>query len=237
MFEVKELNFNESLQLFHWFAFGCNSMPESFMECAASLVKQCGGLLLALQVLGSSLSGKSMNVWRSALEKLEGIPNSKIHKILRISYDSLEDDHDRNLFLDIACLFIGKDRVYTTTILDGCDFYTTIGIDNLIGRSLLTINEKNKLMMHQMIRDMGREIIRQESPDVGERSRLWHKDAFNVIREKTGSRKIKCLALDLQGLLENKSKQTATTLHFQSIPKLVWKLKHLKRCKDCNYFN
>ncbi|KAK8564340.1 hypothetical protein V6N12_036466 [Hibiscus sabdariffa] len=42
---------------------------------------------------------------------------------------------------------------------------------------------------------------------------LWHKDAFNVIREKTGSRIIKCLALDLQGLLENKSKQTTTTLH------------------------
>ncbi|KAK8714402.1 hypothetical protein V6N13_149594 [Hibiscus sabdariffa] len=213
LFEVKELNFNESLQLFHWYAFGCNSMSESFMECAASLVKQCGGLPLALQVLGSSLSGKSMNVWRSALEKLEAIPNGKVHKILRISYDSLEDDHDRNLFLDIACLFIGKDRDYTTTILDGCDFYTTIGIENLIRRSLLTINEKNKLMMHQMIRDMGREIIRQESSDVGERSRLWHKDAFVVIREKTGSRKIKCLALDLQGLLENKSKRTATTLN------------------------
>ncbi|KAK8665255.1 hypothetical protein V6N13_005427 [Hibiscus sabdariffa] len=213
MFEVKELSFNESLQLFHWYAFGCNSMPESFMECAASLVKQCGGLPLALQVLASSLSGKSMNVWTSALEKLEAIPNGKVHNILRTSYDSLEDDHDRNLFLDIACLFIGKDRDYTTTILDGCDFYTTIGIENLTGRSLLTINEKNKLMMHQMIRDMGREIIRQESPDVGERSRLWHKDAFNVIREKTGSRIIKCLALDLQGLLENKSKQTTTTLH------------------------
>ncbi|GMJ03564.1 hypothetical protein like AT5G36930 [Hibiscus trionum] len=202
MFEVKELNFNESLRLFHWYAFGCNSMPECFMECAGSLVKQCGGLPLAIRVLGSTLSSKSMNVWRSALEKLEAIPNSKIHRILRISYDSLEDDHDRNLFLDIACLFIGKDRDYTTTILDGCDFYTTIGIENLIGRPLLTINEKNKLMMHQMIRDMGREIIRQESPDAGERSRLWHKDAFDVIREKTGSKTIHCLALDLQGLLK-----------------------------------
>ncbi|KAK8564336.1 hypothetical protein V6N12_036462 [Hibiscus sabdariffa] len=227
MFEVKELSFNESLQLFHWYAFGCNSMPESFMECAGSLVKQCGGLPLALQVLASSLSGKSMNVWRSALEKLQAFPNSKILKILRISYDSLEDDHDRNLFLDIACLFIGKDRDYTTTILDGCDFYTTIGIENLIGRSLLTINEKNKLMMHQMIRDMGREIIRQESPDVGERSRLWHKDAFDVIREKTGSRKIKCLVLDLQGLLENKSKQTTTTLHLP---------KHSQVCMETQAF-
>ncbi|KAL4355227.1 hypothetical protein GQ457_06G002400 [Hibiscus cannabinus] len=207
-----KLNFNESLQLFHWFAFGCNSMSESFMECAASLVKQCGGLPLALQVLGSSLSGKSMNVWRSALEKLEAIPNGKVHKILRISYDSLEDDHDRNLFLDIAVCSLGKTD-YTTTILDGCDFYTTIGIENLIRRSLLTINEKNKLMMHQMIRDMGREIIRQESSDVGERSRLWAQGRIRCNKRKTGSRTIKCLALDLQGLLENKSKKTATTLH------------------------
>ncbi|KAE8705466.1 TMV resistance protein N [Hibiscus syriacus] len=220
LFEVKELNFNESLQLFHWYAFGCNSMPESFVECAASLVKQCGGLPLILQVLGSSLSSKSMSVWKSALEKLEAIPSSKVHKILRISYDSLEDDHDKNLFLDIACLFIGKDRDYTTIILDGCDFYTRIGIENLLGRSLLTINEKNQLTMHQMIRDMGREIIRQESPDIGERSRLWHKDAFNVIREKTGSKTIKCLALDLQGLLENKSRKTeTTTLHFPKRPR------------------
>ncbi|KAK8593788.1 hypothetical protein V6N12_045862 [Hibiscus sabdariffa] len=172
LFEVKESNFKESLQLFSWNAIGRNSMPESFMEYGRSFVKYCGGLPLALQVLGSSLSGKSMVVWRNALEKLEAIPASKIQKILIISYDSLEDDHDKNLFLNIVCLFIGKDRYYTTTILDGCDFYTTAGIENLVGRALLTINEKNKLMMHRMIRDMGREIIRQESSDVGKRSRL-----------------------------------------------------------------
>ena len=90
---------------------------------------------------------------------MEAIPHSKIQKILRISYDSLEDDHDKNLFLDIACLFIGKDRDYTTTILDGFDFYTTIGIENLIGRCLLLVDEENMLKMHPMIRDMGKEII------------------------------------------------------------------------------
>ncbi|KAK5847238.1 hypothetical protein PVK06_003542 [Gossypium arboreum] len=184
------------------------------MAYARSLVKLCGGLPLALQVLGSSLSSKSVSSWKSALEKLEEIPDNKIQKILRISYDSLEDDHDKNLFLDIVCLFIGKDRDYTTTILDGCDFYTTIGIENLVGRSLLTINENKKLMMHQMIRDMGREIIRQESSDIGKRSRLWHKDAFDVIREKIGSKTIKCLTLDLKGLQKTKAKRTTTTLHF-----------------------
>ncbi|KAH1115679.1 hypothetical protein J1N35_009057 [Gossypium stocksii] len=181
LFEVKELASSESLQLFNWYAFGHNSVPESSMAYARSLVKHCGGLPLALQVLGSSLSSKSVSSWKSALEKLEEIPDSKIQKILRISYDALEDDHDKNLFLDIVCLFIGKDRDYTTTILDGCDFYTTIGIENLVGKSLLTINENNKLMMHQMIRDMGREVIRQESSDIGKRSRLWHKDAFDFL--------------------------------------------------------
>ncbi|XP_022743847.1 putative disease resistance protein At4g11170 [Durio zibethinus] len=88
-----------------------------------------------LQVLGSSLSGKSISVWKNALEKLEAIPDSKIQKILRVSYDSLQDDHDKNLFLDIACLFIGKDRDYTTAIQDGCGFYTIDGIENLIGRA------------------------------------------------------------------------------------------------------
>ncbi|TYG77548.1 hypothetical protein ES288_D03G203600v1 [Gossypium darwinii] len=214
LFEVKELASSESLQLFNWYAFGHNSVPESLMAYARSLVKHCGGLPLALQVLGSSLSSKSVSSWKSALEKLEEIPDSKIQEILRISYDSLEDDHDKNLFLDIVCLFIGKDRDYTTTILDGCDFYTTIGIENLVGRSLLIINEKNKLMMHQMIRDMGREIIRQESSNIGKRSRLWHKNAFDVIREKIGSRTVKCLTIDLKGLLEDKAKRTNTTLHF-----------------------
>ncbi|XP_022743844.1 disease resistance protein RML1B-like [Durio zibethinus] len=214
VFEVKELAFNESLQLFNWYAFGHNSITESFMEYASNIVNYCGGLPLALQVLGSSLSSKSMSVWKSALEKLEAIPDSKIQKILRVSYDSLQDDHDKNLFLDIACLFIGKDRDYTATILDGCGFYTTVGIENLIGRSLLIINEKNKLMMHQMVRDMGKEIIRQESLDPGKRSRLWGKDAFDVIREKIGSKTIKSLTVDLQGLLENKSKRTTPGLHF-----------------------
>ncbi|XVE81456.1 hypothetical protein DITRI_Ditri15bG0065400 [Diplodiscus trichospermus] len=172
VFGVRELAFNESLQLFNWYAFNHNSMTESFMEYGRSIVKYCGGLPLALQVLDSSLSGKSASTWKSALKKLEAIPNSKIQKILRVSYDSLEDDHDKNLFLDITCFFIGKDKDYAITILDGCDFYTTIGIENLIGRSLLIVNEENKLMMHQLVRDMGLEIIRQESPNLGKRSRV-----------------------------------------------------------------
>ena len=118
---------------------------------------------------------------------MKAIPNSQILRKLRISYDSLQDDHDKDLFLHIACFFVGWDRGWTIKILDGCDFYTIVGIQNLVDRYLLSVDGLNKLAMHQLLRDMGREIVRQESLKVpGKRSRLWyHEDSFNVLKEKT----------------------------------------------------
>ena len=150
----------------------------------------CSGLPLALEVLGSSLSGESVDVWESALAKLQTFSNAKIHNVLQVSYDCL-DDHDKELFLDIVCFFLGKEKDYMVKILDGCGFHVTIGIRNLVRKCLVSISEidNNTLMMHQLLRDMGREIIRQESPkEPGRRSRVWpHKDAFNVVKEKTVS--------------------------------------------------
>ena len=38
----------------------------------------------------------------------------------------------------------------------------------------MTINDINELRMHNMIRDMGREIVCEKSPsDPGKRNRLW----------------------------------------------------------------
>lgn len=51
------------------------------------------------------LRGKKIDVWKSALDKLEAIPASQIIKKLKLGYDSLKDDHDKNLFLDMACFF------------------------------------------------------------------------------------------------------------------------------------
>ena len=58
-------------------------------------------------------------------------------------------------------------------ILDECGFFSIRGIQTLIGKSLITIS-LNRLMMHDFIRDMGMEIVHQESPtDHGNHSRLW----------------------------------------------------------------
>jgi hypothetical protein len=85
----------------------------------------------------------------------------------------------------IACFFVGTNKEYVNKFIDGCGFSPDIGISILIERSLLGVNEKNELMMHDLIRDMGREIICEMAPkDLGKRSRLWcHDDALNVLNK------------------------------------------------------
>ncbi|XP_050126428.1 disease resistance protein RUN1-like isoform X3 [Malus sylvestris] len=195
-FKVEGLHEYESLKLFSWHAFGQPRPQEGYMELSRPIVEHCGGVPLALKVLGSSLFGKTADIWENALHNLDEFTEGKIRKILCISFDSLQD-HDKRLFLHIACFFVGKNKDFTTTILDECDFATKVGLQCLVDRCLVKINVYNKLTMHQLLQDMGRAIIREESPeDPGKRTRLWHKDAINVLRKLTGTRSIKGLMLN-----------------------------------------
>ncbi|KAM5562884.1 hypothetical protein ABKV19_017856 [Rosa sericea] len=196
--QVKTLGYNESLKLFSWHAFGQSHPIETYMDLSPRVVDHCGGLPLALKVLGSSLSGKSLAFWESLLNKLEVIPNGDILKTLKISYESLQDDHDRNLFLHIACFFIGMEKDVIVTILDDSNFFTEVGIQNLIDRCLVTI-EYNKVQMHNLIRDMGREIVRRESKEPRKRSRLWHhEDSIKVLTENNGTEAIEGIVVNMQ---------------------------------------
>ncbi|XP_028112843.1 TMV resistance protein N-like [Camellia sinensis] len=142
---AEELNHTESLQLFSWHAFRKTNPLENYTDIANDIVRYAGGLPLALEVLGSYLSGRNMIEWISALDKLQQIPHNEIQKKLRISFDSLDDDKMKGIFLDIACFFIGTNKDYVITILNGCGFCAEIEISVLISRCLLRINEENEL--------------------------------------------------------------------------------------------
>ncbi|XP_060167512.1 disease resistance protein RUN1-like [Lycium barbarum] len=164
LFKIKELGDDESLKLFSWYAFGQDHPLEEFKVRSTEAIRHCGGLPLALYHLGSFLSGRGMEIWRSKLQKLEAIPHSEVQKNLEISYKSL-DDHDQRLFLLIALSFVGKDKDDVIKTLEKCDLHPTVGIQNLIDRSFISIDGENKVMMPPVIQEMGKEIIRRESPD------------------------------------------------------------------------
>ncbi|KAK7349959.1 hypothetical protein VNO77_07893 [Canavalia gladiata] len=199
-YTMKEMDESESIELFSWHAVKQACPEKDFEELSRSVVAYSGGLPLALEVLGSYLFDMDVTKWKSVLEKLKRIPNDQVQKKLKISYDGLNDDTEREIFLDIACFFIGMDRNDVIHILNGCGLFAENGIHVLVERSLVTVDDKNKLGMHDLLRDMGREIIRAESPKEPERrSRLWfHEDVLDVLSEQTGTRTVEGLALKVQ---------------------------------------
>lgn len=99
-------------------------------------------------------------------------PTKFFLKYSKISYDGLQET-EQKIFLDIACFFKEKDKDQVRELLASCDFYPDIGISILIDKFIITLSN-NKLCKHDLIQDMGREIVRQQCPGYpGQRSRLW----------------------------------------------------------------
>ncbi|KAH9648921.1 ADP-ribosyl cyclase/cyclic ADP-ribose hydrolase [Citrus sinensis] len=202
VFEVKELSYNDSLTLFSRNAFGLNHPAAGYLALSDMVIKYANGVPLALKVLGRYLFGRSEEEWESAVNKLKKIPHMDIQKVLKVSYDGL-DDEEQNIFLDIACFFKGNDRDLVMNFLDACGFSAKIGIRDLVDKSLVTIS-KNKITMHDLLQEMGREIVTQESiKDPGKRSRLWHhEDIYQVLNKNTGSEAIEGISLDMSRVKE-----------------------------------
>ncbi|CAL9029496.1 unnamed protein product [Prunus brigantina] len=197
-YKVKELDFYESSELFSWNSFKRDKPPNDYLKLVGRAVCYTKGLPLALTVLGSHLCGRSIEEWKDALDSYEIIPNKEIQEILKISFNGLEH-FQKEVFLDIACFFKGEDKDQIVDILRSCDLFPIISIRVLIDKSLLVINEHNTLTMHDLLEDMGKEIVRQESPaEPGERSRLWfHEDVYHVLTEQTGSTKVRGILINM----------------------------------------
>ncbi|KAG5564740.1 hypothetical protein RHGRI_000815 [Rhododendron griersonianum] len=198
---LDKLDKDESLELFSWHAFKEDHPPEDHLDLSRQIVHYARGLPLALEVLGSYFLGESIPHWESAIAKLRKIPDDdvqgKLNKSLKMSFDSLSEQL-KKLFLDMACFFVGMGQDFTVKILEGCNISAKDGIRKLADRCLIKY-ENYEIVMHDMIRDMGREIIRQESlEDPGKRSRLWYPD--DVLE---GTEAVKGLILNATDVQEN----------------------------------
>ncbi|KAF8407993.1 hypothetical protein HHK36_007133 [Tetracentron sinense] len=188
IYELKELSSSESLQLFSYHAFGREKPTKALMHLSEQIISLIRGLPLALEVFGAFLFDKRKIEWKDALEKLKQICPGNLQEVLKISFDGL-DEQEKCIFLDIACFFVKMDmkRDYAIDILRGCDFNAEIAFTVLTAKSLIRIIDNDTLWMHDQLRDMGRQIVREESiGDLGKRSRLWvHDEIMKVLKDET----------------------------------------------------
>ncbi|XP_021975223.1 disease resistance protein At4g27190-like [Helianthus annuus] len=78
---------------------------DTLKEVALKIVKECGGLPLFIQAVGKALKDKELKIWEAALRRLQapmdGDVSYKKEGILqlKLSYDHLEDEVAKSLFL------------------------------------------------------------------------------------------------------------------------------------------
>ncbi|KAL3750172.1 hypothetical protein ACJRO7_011193 [Eucalyptus globulus] len=195
-YELNELDEVHSLLLFNKHAFHMDHSSRDFEYISRKIISTMGGLPLALEVIGSHLYEKTdQEVWQDVLEKLRKEPYGDVQDKLKISYDALEDGH-KEIFLDIACFFIGKESKFAIYMWKDCGFYPSQGIEELKLRSLIKIGDRGELRMHDQLRDLGRTIVCKEGP-LERRSRLWvNNEASSILMGKKGTERIQAICLE-----------------------------------------
>jgi energy-coupling factor transporter ATP-binding protein EcfA2 len=105
----------QARELFMFHAFKhANCATNYFKNIFMEIIKACGGLPLSLEILGCYLQNiYDLEIWKDALRELKGgrhitggSDNEMLWKKLQISFNHLFKT-DRDMFLDIACFFIG----------------------------------------------------------------------------------------------------------------------------------
>ena len=175
VYEVPVLNEYESRCLFNRHAFLSETPSEGFADLAAKVADACGGHALSLETVGASLFDKKgredMEIWSEAVKDLK--ENEGVFGKLRSTYERLPTDGDRAMFLDIACMLIGMKKEVALTIWKSCSGCSGaqcstsrtpgLALRRLMDRSLVRVDEKGMLRMHDVLRDMGRDMVKRDA--------------------------------------------------------------------------
>ncbi|KEH17646.1 NB-ARC domain protein [Medicago truncatula] len=259
-YAVKGLNVTEALELLRWMAFKNDKVPSSYEKILNRVVAYASGLPVVIEIVGSNLFGKNIEECKNTLDWYEKIPNKEIQRILKVSYDSLEEE-EQSVFLDIACCFKGCKWEKVKEILHAhYGHCINHHVEVLVEKCLIDHFEYDShVSLHNLIENMGKELVRLESPfEPGKRSRLWfEKDIFEVLEENTGTSKIEMIYMNLhsmESVIDKNGKAfkkmthlktfiTENGYHIQSLkylPRSLRKLENMKvlifdNCQDLIY--
>ncbi|XP_058004373.1 disease resistance protein RUN1-like [Hevea brasiliensis] len=121
---------------------------------------------------------------------------------------------------------IGEDEERVKNILDCCGFFPEIGISCLLDKCLVTTTWNEKLQMHDLLQQMGKDIVCEEKKP-RKRSRLWNaKDICDILTKEKVAESVEAISLDL-------SKIRKTELYPSAFEKFD-KLRLLKFYNPCS---
>ncbi|CAN1827709.1 Disease resistance protein L6 [Linum perenne] len=226
-FKAKDVN-----KLFSKHAFGVNYPPEDYASLSTEFIRVATGLPLYLKVIGSLLFKRDKSFWKDKLIELKQIPPTEVQERLRISYNDLTHNQ-KQIFLDIACLFTEVYKEGPMHMWRDCDFHPTSAINTLVQRSLVKIGNDDAIWMHDHVRDLGRAIVREEhNQSPFKRSRMsYSKDAIDMLKYKEGTDSVEALRVDMKGenlVLRNEHLKELSRLRYM----LLWNARLSGNFKD-----
>lgn len=179
-YEVRELTETETIELFSWHAFMKQKPPPSFDKIATEVAVACGRIPLEIIVVGAHLCGEvNPSIWGEVLTKLRLIPllsdeKARTQKRLQISFESLPHDQ-QEIFLDVACVLLGElgETAKRAWVAFG---WSAKALAHLVDKCLVQIDASGKLVVHDLLRELGRQTSRADS------TRLWMPDAEIAVK-------------------------------------------------------
>nr|KYP43368.1 Disease resistance protein At4g27190 family [Cajanus cajan] len=239
--ELDLLTDEESWTLFKKYANLTDDSLDVLKDVARKIADECKGLPIAIVTVGSTLKGKTFQEWKSALSRLEDsipldIPDGlrTTHACLKLSYDNLKNELAKSLLLlcsifpedheiDLEDLFrfgrgLGLNGIFGTMEKARIEIHVAVNIlrDSCL---LLRANKKEKVKMHDMVRDVALWIASEKGQAILASNTM---DPSKLVEDETIKDKKAISLWDLEnGLLLNDQLNCPTTeiilLHSQRV--------------------
>ncbi|XP_013629019.1 PREDICTED: probable disease resistance protein RPP1 [Brassica oleracea var. oleracea] len=163
----------EAIQMFCMYAFGKKSPEDGFEKLVWEVTRLVGKLPLGLRVMGSHFRGMSKQEWENELPELWRCLDGEIESILMFGYNALSQEN-KDLFLHIACFFNNewKDKVVEHLSTRFSNMRQRLNV--LADKSLISL-KRGDVIMHDLLVQLGRDIVRKQSSEPGQRQFLVDK--------------------------------------------------------------
>ncbi|KAK3438006.1 hypothetical protein EUGRSUZ_C02649 [Eucalyptus grandis] len=163
-YEVNPLGDHHALELFRMHAFRGGAYPDAseYVSYSRDIVEALQGHPMAIVLWAKYLKKKNIERWGIIRDSLrentsENPSEGDVKAPLKAIYDSLNTDI-QEIFLDIACFFLGMDWKIPSYMWKACGRHPLI--PDLCDMYLLEIGKKNELRMHDLVKGFGRELVK-----------------------------------------------------------------------------